>query len=83
VLHLIFVRDVTLDEDRIPTAVTDLVDTPCTQILVPIDKYNFRALARKNLGNTFADSSGRARGNRNFILQLGINGKPPGSLELL
>jgi hypothetical protein len=82
VLHLIFVRDVTLDEDRIATAATDLVDTPCPQIVVPIDEYNLRALARKDLGNALADSSSRACDNANFIFQLVINGRPPGFLAL-
>ena len=69
-LDLLLVGDVTLDKDRVAALAADLVGGLASRFLAPIDDDDPRALAREHLGDPLADSCGRTRDDRDFVLQL-------------
>jgi hypothetical protein len=64
---LLFVRDVTLDEDRIAPITPDLIGGLVSDVLAPIDDDNFGALAREDFSHTLTDPPGRAGDDRNLV----------------
>ena len=64
---LVFVRDVTLDKDRVAAIPPDLIGSLASDVLAPIDDHNLGALAREDFGHTLADPPGRAGNDRDLV----------------